>query len=88
MALTEREQRMLRDIASWLRRDDRALARKLCGRTRPGLAAEWLVIAPVVAGLLVAGAGDHWHVTVCLALGVVIAMAAPLVVSIWLSHRH
>ena len=88
MALTKREERALRDIAYWLRRDDCALARKLRGRTPPDLTAEWLIIAPVALGLLVATVGDHWHVAVAVALGTLIAVVAPLVVSIWLSQRH
>lgn len=88
MALTDREERVLRDIACRLRRDDRALARKLRGRTWPDRTAEWLIIAPVVLGLLVADAGDHWHAAACVALGVLIAVVVPLAVSIWLSHRY
>lgn len=88
MALTEREERLLRDIAYWLQYDDRVLAEKLRGPAPPDLATEWVIIAPVVLGLLVARVGDHLHIAVCVTLGVLIAAAAPLVVSIWLSHRR
>jgi Protein of unknown function (DUF3040) len=87
MALTEREERILRDIACSLRRDDRALARRLGVSTRPDLTAEWLIIAPIAPGLLTAAAGDHWRITVCAVVGVLIAVAGPPAVSIWLSRR-
>lgn len=88
MALTEREERALRDIECRLQRDDRALARKLRGRTRPDPAGQWLVIAPVAVGLLVAKVGDCWHITVAVALGVLLAVVAPLALSILLSIRQ
>jgi hypothetical protein len=77
-----------RSPAHWLRRDDRALARKLRGRTLPDLTAEWLIIAPLALGLLMTKLGEQWHLAVCGALGALIALVAPLVVRIWLSQRH
>lgn len=85
MALTEYEDRELQRIAQWLRHDDPALARAL--EDAPRTAREWLVIVPVVVGLLLVAGGEHWHHGVCAVVGVVLASAVPIVVSIWLSRR-
>lgn len=85
MALTEYEDRELQGIAQWLRHDDPALAWALEGA--PRRAREWLVIVPVVVGLLLVAGGEHWHDGVCAIIGVVLASVVPIVVSIVLSRR-
>jgi DUF3040 family protein len=87
--LTKHEKRQLREIEQWLEREDAALARKLCARpTRSALRAEWLIIVPLILGLLAVAAGMWWHDLMLAALAAMFAWIAPLVVSFQLSaHR-
>lgn len=88
MPLTQHEENELRHIARSLWQDDAALARALSRRPpQADTTREWLVMLPVMGGLLLAAGGDHWHSGGCLVAGVLIASVLPLILSFLLLRR-
>jgi hypothetical protein len=89
MTLSEHERRELSLIARSLWLEDRALARKLrCGALCSQARFEWSVIAAIACGLGITAFGVHWHLTVCVLFGLLIATTAPIVVGVITSPRH